>query len=67
MSTAVIIVIVVVVVILLIAMLVALPRMRQRTQLKQRERRLDERRPNIAADDVRRCTDRRTEPGNDVI
>jgi FtsZ-interacting cell division protein ZipA len=47
MSTAVIIVIVVVVVIVLIAAMVALPRMRQRAQLRGRERKLDERRDQV--------------------
>lgn len=47
MSTGVIIVIVVVVVIVLIGLLVALPRMRQRAQIRGRERRLDERRDQV--------------------
>ena len=47
MSTAVIIVIVVVVVILLIAAIVAVPRMRERQQIRGRERRLDERRDQV--------------------
>jgi FtsZ-interacting cell division protein ZipA len=47
MSTAVVIVIVAVVVIALIALLVALPRMRQRAQIRGRERRLDERRDQV--------------------
>ena len=42
MSTAVIIVIVAVVVILLVAALVALPRMRERSRIRARERRLDD-------------------------
>jgi FtsZ-interacting cell division protein ZipA len=47
MSTAVIIVIVAVVVIALIALLVALPRMRERAQIRGRERKLDERRDQV--------------------
>ena len=47
MSTAVVIVIVVVVVIALIALFVALPRMRQRAQIRGRERKLDERRDQV--------------------
>jgi ABC-type siderophore export system fused ATPase/permease subunit len=47
MSTAVIIVIVAIVVILLIAVMVALPRMRQRAQIRGREKRLDERRDQV--------------------
>jgi FtsZ-interacting cell division protein ZipA len=47
MSTAVVIVIVVVVVIALVALFVALPRMRQRAQIRGRERKLDERRDQV--------------------
>jgi FtsZ-interacting cell division protein ZipA len=58
MSTAVIIVIVAIVVILLIAMLVALPRMRQRAQLRSREKRLDERRDQVVTAHREEAADR---------
>jgi FtsZ-interacting cell division protein ZipA len=58
MSTAVIIVIVAVVVILLIAALVALPRMRQRAQIRGRERRLDERRDQVVTAHREEAADR---------
>jgi FtsZ-interacting cell division protein ZipA len=58
MSTAVVIVIVVVVVIALIALFVALPRMRQRAQIRGRERKLDERRDQVVTSHREEATHR---------